>query len=136
MSVKKIMVDSTNRELCAHGTESFPITVNHDNLLDFEGRNIPIHWHNDLEIVIARSGNATYQIYEKAMSCHRMKSLLSTATPLTAATLLEIPRSILRLSSYVRILCTATLEAISRKTASALFSKIQQFPVLFFLRLM
>lgn len=66
MSVKKIMVDSTNRELCAHGTESFPITVNHDNLLDFEGRNIPIHWHNDLEIVIVRSGNATYQIYEKS----------------------------------------------------------------------
>lgn len=65
MSVKKVIVDSTNREICAHGTEGFPIAVNHDNLLDFEGRNIPIHWHNDLEIVIVRNGTAIYQIYEK-----------------------------------------------------------------------
>lgn len=65
MPVKKVIVDSTNREICAHGTEGFPIAVNHDNLLDFEGRNIPIHWHNDLEVVIVRNGQALYQIYEK-----------------------------------------------------------------------
>lgn len=65
MSAKKILVDDTNRELCEHGTEGFPLTVNHDNLHDFEGRNISIHWHNDLEIVLTRSGTAVYQIYEK-----------------------------------------------------------------------
>ena len=46
MSMRKILVDDTNRELCPHGTESFPMTVSHDDLWDFEGKSVPIHWHN------------------------------------------------------------------------------------------
>ena len=38
MSMRKILVDDTNRELCPHGTESFPMTVSHDDLWDFEGK--------------------------------------------------------------------------------------------------
>lgn len=45
MSMRKILVDDTNRELCPHGTESFPMTVSHDDLWDFEGKSVPIHWH-------------------------------------------------------------------------------------------
>ena len=66
MSMRKILVDDTKRELCTHGTESFPMTVNHDDLWDFEGKSVPIHWHNDLEISLPRSGEAVYQIYQKA----------------------------------------------------------------------
>ena len=43
MGTKKIYVDDHNRELSAHGTETFPVTVNHDDLWMFEGRNVPIH---------------------------------------------------------------------------------------------
>lgn len=50
MIKKKILVDDTKRELCAHGSETFPMTVNHDDLWMFEGKNVPIHWHNELEI--------------------------------------------------------------------------------------
>lgn len=53
MSMRKILVDDTNRELCPHGTESFPMTVSHDDLWDFEGKSVPIHWHNDLEDLLA-----------------------------------------------------------------------------------
>lgn len=66
MSMRKILVDETQRELCSHGTESFPMTVNHDDLWDFEGKTVPIHWHNDLEISLPRKGNAIYQIYQKS----------------------------------------------------------------------
>lgn len=66
MSMRKILVDETQRELCAHGTESFPMTVNHDDLWDFEGKTVPIHWHNDLEISLPRKGNTIYQIYQKS----------------------------------------------------------------------
>ena len=50
MAMRKILVDETNRELCEHGTVGFPMTVNHDDLWAFEGKSVPIHWHNDLEI--------------------------------------------------------------------------------------
>lgn len=66
MSIRKILVDDTRRELCPHGTEAFPMTVSHDNLWDFEGRSVPIHWHNDLEFSLPREGEVIYQIYEKS----------------------------------------------------------------------
>ena len=63
---KKILVDSTRRELEEHGTETFPMTVNHDDLWVFEGKSVPIHWHNDLEISLPREGEAVYQVYQKS----------------------------------------------------------------------
>lgn len=46
MGTKKIYVDDHNRELSAHGTETFPVTVNHDDLWMFEGRNVPHSCHS------------------------------------------------------------------------------------------
>jgi hypothetical protein len=40
MAMRKILVDETNRELCEHGTVGFPMTVNHDDLWAFEGKNL------------------------------------------------------------------------------------------------
>ena len=65
MSKRKILVDDTRRELSAHGTETFPMTVSHDDLWSFEGRHVPIHWHDDLEISLPRDGVAVYQVYQK-----------------------------------------------------------------------
>ena len=66
MAMRKILVDETNRELCEHGTAGFPMTVNHDDLWAFEGKSVPIHWHNDLEISVPREGEAIYQVYQKS----------------------------------------------------------------------
>ncbi len=66
MAMRKILVDDTKRELTEHGTDGFPMTVNHDDLWTFEGKNIPIHWHNDLEISIPRVGEMVFQIYQKS----------------------------------------------------------------------
>ena len=65
MAKRKILVDSARRELEAHGTETFPMTVNHDDLWFFEGKHVPIHWHNDLEINLLREGEAFFQVYQK-----------------------------------------------------------------------
>ena len=65
MAKRKILVDSARRELEAHGTETFPMTVNHDDLWSFEGKHVPIHWHNDLEINLLREGEAFFQVYQK-----------------------------------------------------------------------
>ena len=46
MAKRKILVDDTRRELEEHGPETFPLTVNHDDLWMFEGKNVPIHWHH------------------------------------------------------------------------------------------
>ena len=66
MGTKKIYVDDHNRELSAHGTETFPVTVNHDDLWMFEGRNVPIHWHNEIEFCLPRKGIAVCQIYQES----------------------------------------------------------------------
>ena len=66
MAKRTILVDSARRELEKHGTETFPMTVNNDDLWSFEGKNVPIHWHNDLEINLIREGEAVFQVYQKS----------------------------------------------------------------------
>ena len=66
MAKRTILVDSARRELEKHGTENFPMTVNHDDLWSFEGKNVPIHWHNDLEINLIREGDTVFQVYQKS----------------------------------------------------------------------
>lgn len=66
MAKRTILVDSARRELEKHGTETFPMTVNHDDLWSFEGKNVPIHWHNDLEINLIWEGEAVFQVYQKS----------------------------------------------------------------------
>ena len=66
MAKRTILVDSARRELEKHGTETFPMTVNHDDLWSFEGKNVPIHWHNDLEINLIREGEAVFKVYQKS----------------------------------------------------------------------
>ena len=63
--MRKILVDDTRRELSRHGTEGFPMTVSHDALWDFEGRRVPIHWHEDLEINLPRKGNGICHVYQE-----------------------------------------------------------------------
>ena len=65
MAMRKILVDETNRELCEHGTVGFPMTVNHDDLWAFEGKSVPIHWHNDLEISLPRRRSYLSGVSEK-----------------------------------------------------------------------
>ena len=38
MAKRTILVDSARRELEKHGTETFPMTVNHDDLWSFEAK--------------------------------------------------------------------------------------------------
>lgn len=66
MAKRTILVDSARRELEKHGTETFPMTVNHDDLWSFEDKNVPIHWHNNLEINLIREGEAVFQVYQKS----------------------------------------------------------------------
>lgn len=76
MAMRKILVDDTNRELCEHGTAGFPMTVNHDDLWAFEGKSVPIHWHNDLEISVPREGEAIYQVYQKSYTVRPGEALV------------------------------------------------------------
>ncbi len=64
MTGVKILVDDTRRELKEHGTPTFPVTVNRDDLWMFEGKTVPVHWHSELEIGIPKEGKAVYQIYQ------------------------------------------------------------------------
>lgn len=74
--MRKILVDDTKRELSKHGTEGFPMTVNHDDLWDFEGRRVPIHWHEDLEISLPRKGKSVCQVYQERYQVEPGQGLL------------------------------------------------------------
>ena len=52
------------------------MTVSHDDLWDFEGKSVPIHWHNDLEISLPRKGESIYQIYQKSYHLNPGEGLL------------------------------------------------------------
>ena len=71
MAKRTILVDSARRELEKHGTETFPMTVNHDDLGSFEGKNVPIHWHNDLEINLIREERPSFRYTRKATGSER-----------------------------------------------------------------
>lgn len=82
MGTKKILVDEHNRELSAHGTDTFPVAVNHDDLWLFEGRNVPIHWHSELEICLPRKGTAVCQIYQESHAvCPGQALLIGSNVP-------------------------------------------------------
>ena len=71
MAMRKILVDETNRELCEHGTAGFPMTVNHDDLWAFEGKSVPIHWHNHLEISVPEREKQFIRFTRKAILSDR-----------------------------------------------------------------
>ena len=73
---RKILVDETMRELTAHGTNEFPVIVNHDDLWMFEGKRVPIHWHTDLEFCLPKNGTALYQIYQQTYKIQPGQALL------------------------------------------------------------
>lgn len=66
MAMRKILVDETNRELCEHGTVGFPMTVNHDDLWAFEGKSVPIHWHNTWRSVFPEKEKLSIRCIRKA----------------------------------------------------------------------
>ena len=78
MTVDKrtILVDEAQRELTAHGTNGFPLTVNHDDLWMFEQQMVPVHWHQDLEICLPTEGTILYRIYQDNYELHPGQALL------------------------------------------------------------
>ena len=50
-------VDSTQRELAAHGTAAWPIACYQDDFSRFE---LPWHWHDELELAILTEGDAVF----------------------------------------------------------------------------
>ena len=105
MAMKTILVDDNQRELSAHGTIGFPMTVNHDDLWAFEGKYVPIHWHNDLEISLPRKNSAIYQVYGKNYLVHPGEGLLLNQTFHTAVILLKIVTPYTAQFWYVLIFC-------------------------------
>lgn len=74
--MKKILVDDTLRELTEHGTEFFPMTVSHDDLWAFEGKKVPVHWHQDLENGLPQEGEIIYQIFQQSYAVHPGEGIL------------------------------------------------------------
>ena len=54
MKMRTIEVDQQQKEICNHGTDTFPMTIHYDNLRFFQGHCIPFHWHPTLEVVVTK----------------------------------------------------------------------------------
>ena len=39
-----------------------------DDLWDFEGKRVSVHWHGDLEVSLPREGTAVYQVGQERFS--------------------------------------------------------------------
>ena len=125
MAKRAILVDSARRELEKHGTETFPMIVNHDDLWSFEGKNVPIHWHNDLEINLIREGEAVFQVYQKSYRVRTGEGFLLNR---------NVPHSCSSPGNehvrYSTILVSmAILEVMLSENVFNHFCKIQRYPV-------
>ena len=60
--MRTITVDHNQQELTPHGTPTFPVEINHDDLSSFADSHIRCHWHQELEISIVCHGQAVYQL--------------------------------------------------------------------------
>ncbi len=58
--VRKVYTDERQHETTVHGTRLFPLEVNHDALIDFQGGRIACHWHEEWEFSVVRQGTARY----------------------------------------------------------------------------
>ena len=133
MAMRKILVDETNRELCEHGTVGFPMTVNHDDLWAFEGKSVPIHWHNDLEISLPREGEAIYQVYQKSYTVRPGDVLLLNLMYLIAVIHLITVMPDTVPFWHVRISYMANTEVMWNADVFVLSSRILLFPASFLL---
>ena len=100
---RKIKVDSNQKELCSHGTESFPMTVNHDDFFCFEGNCMACHWHEDLEIIVVRRGTVRYQIYQQSLVLTEGQGLLINS---------DVPHSALPVDNSHVVLCTTIIRPV------------------------
>lgn len=76
MKLRTIKVDQQQKEICNHGTDTFPMTVHHDNLRFFHDHCIQCHWHPTIEFVIAQKGTVRYQIHQETITLMPGKALL------------------------------------------------------------
>lgn len=76
MQKQIIQTDRDLRELCQHGTIQFPMSVNHDDLQQFEDQSIRCHWHNELEFVTVQEGVAEYHILQNVCRLHAGQTIL------------------------------------------------------------
>ncbi|MBU5481096.1 AraC family transcriptional regulator [Blautia sp. MSJ-19] len=65
MTKRNMLAESTGKMFSGQGTEDTPVTVDHDDFWSFEEKNVPVHWHEELEICLPEKGEAVYQIYQK-----------------------------------------------------------------------
>ena len=76
MKMRTIEVDQQQKEICNHGTDTFPMTIHYDNLRFFQGHCIPFHWHPTLEVVVVQKGIVQYRLHQSTISLHPGKALI------------------------------------------------------------
>lgn len=76
MKTHIIEVDQQQKEICSHGTDTFPMTIHHDNLRFFQGHCIRFHWHPTIEIVVVQKGTVQYRIHQNTFTLKPGKALL------------------------------------------------------------
>ena len=84
MQKKKCLtaVDSTQRELAAHGTAAWPIACYYD---DFGRMELPWHWHDELELAILMEGSATFAVGNEKLTMQTGEGIFVNAGVLHAA---------------------------------------------------
>lgn len=101
MEQRTIKVDHELKELCTHGTAAFPMTVNHDDLLCFQGSCMACHWHEDIEIIVVRRGTVRYQIYQQSLVLTKGQALLVNS---------NVPHSAVPVDNSHVLLCTIIIQ--------------------------
>ncbi len=83
----KMQIDKENRELKFHGTYGFPVNVGRKLLSAYETGSFPWHWHDEVELTLALSGEMEYRVNDGCYVLRAGEGLFCNADALHAGSM-------------------------------------------------
>ncbi|CEO37641.1 AraC family transcriptional regulator [Photobacterium kishitanii] len=76
MQIYDIKVDSQNQELTTHGDEAFPCAYYDEVFSRFLNREVPWHWHDEIEVVLVVRGTTKLECIGQSTTLHQGEMVL------------------------------------------------------------
>ncbi|MCL7749519.1 AraC family transcriptional regulator [Halalkalibacter alkaliphilus] len=85
MQIKDFMIDQNLKELTEHRTVVLPVACYETTINQNINGYIPLHWHNELQFVLVRKGEAFFQINEEKITVREGEGLFINSSCLHMA---------------------------------------------------
>ncbi|MDT8860786.1 AraC family transcriptional regulator [Alkalihalobacillus sp. MEB130] len=75
MQIKDFMIDQNLKELTEHRTVMLPFACYETTINKNINEHIPLHWHDELQFILVRKGEASFQVNEEKLTVREEEGL-------------------------------------------------------------